>query len=209
MREYAVAPIHTDARFAQSPVQHYRSSIDRGDEDAILAAVTSERFGGAGPDAGRGAGDRCFEGTWPADVQASASGRGRDGRVHRRAMERGVARQDAAISSGEVGARLYIRLFSVGLCGFFPQHPLSRHLRPHRMFFHHWRHTMNIHIEVLRAVPGIRELLVKDGWRLEEGEEAGLRASLRVQDQDDARQRLLLLGLLTSARIRVGIEPAW
>jgi len=77
------------------------------------------------------------------------------------------------------------------------------------MFFHHWRHTMNIHIEVLRAVPGIRELLVKDGWRVDEGEEAGLRASLRVQDQDDARQRLLLLGLLTSARIRVSIEPAW
>src|SRR5262245_30102157 len=51
--------------------------------------------------------------------------------------------------------------------------------------------------------------LSKDGWRLSEGEEAGLRASLRVQDQDDARQRLLLLGLLTSTRIRVSIEPAW
>ena len=68
---------------------------------------------------------------------------------------------------------------------------------------------MNIHIEVLRAVPGIRELLVQDGWRLDEGEEAGLRASLRVKDQDDARKRLLVLGLLTSARIRVGIEPVW
>src|SRR5262245_20505941 len=62
MREYAVAPIHTAARFAQSPVQHYRSSIDRGDEDAILAAVTSERFGGAGPDAGRGAGGSLLRG---------------------------------------------------------------------------------------------------------------------------------------------------
>ena len=66
---------------------------------------------------------------------------------------------------------------------------------------------MNIHVEVLRAVPGIRELLVNDGWRLENGEEAGLRASLRVQDQYDARNRLLRLGLLTSAHIRVGIEP--
>ena len=67
---------------------------------------------------------------------------------------------------------------------------------------------MNIRVEVLRAVPGIRELLVEDGWRLEKGEEAGLRASLRVQDQYDARNRLLRLGLLTSAHIRVGIERA-
>ena len=56
----------------------------------------------------------------------------------------------------------------------------------------------------LRAVPGTRQLLLTDGWR---GDEAGLRASLRVEDQDDARTPLLKLGLLTSSRIRVGIEP--
>jgi hypothetical protein len=66
---------------------------------------------------------------------------------------------------------------------------------------------MNIHIEVLRAVVGIRELLLTDGWRVDEAETPGLRASLRVEDQDDARNRLLKLGLLTSGRIRIGIEP--
>jgi hypothetical protein len=32
---------HTDVRFEQTPVHNYRSSIDVGDEAAILAAVTS------------------------------------------------------------------------------------------------------------------------------------------------------------------------
>ena len=66
---------------------------------------------------------------------------------------------------------------------------------------------MNINIEVLRAIPGIRELLLTDGWRVDEAETPGLRASLRVQDQDDARTRLLKLGLLTSSSLRIHIEP--
>jgi hypothetical protein len=75
------------------------------------------------------------------------------------------------------------------------------------MFFHQKRVTMNIHIEVLRTVTGIRELLLTDGWWVDEAETPGLRASLTgVQDQEDARTRLLKLGLLTSGRIRVGIE---
>ncbi len=66
---------------------------------------------------------------------------------------------------------------------------------------------MNVYIEVLRTVAGIRELLLTDGWRVEEAETPGIRASLRVKDQDDARNRLLKLGLLTSSSIRIGIEP--
>jgi hypothetical protein len=66
---------------------------------------------------------------------------------------------------------------------------------------------MNINVEVLRTVSEIRELLLTDGWRVDEEETPGLRASLRVQDQEDARTRLLKLGLLTSGSIRVGIEP--
>ena len=66
---------------------------------------------------------------------------------------------------------------------------------------------MNINLEVLRALPGIRELLLRDGWRVDESETPGLRASLRVQDQDDARTRLLKLGLLTSSSVRIDIKP--
>ena len=66
---------------------------------------------------------------------------------------------------------------------------------------------MKMQLEVLRTVPGIRQLLLTNGWRVDEEETPALRASLWVEDQDDARTRLLKFGLLTSSRIRIGIEP--
>jgi hypothetical protein len=51
------------------------------------------------------------------------------------------------------------------------------------VFFHQRRAAMNVYIEVLRAIPGIRELLLTDGWQVDEQEAPGLRASLSgIQD---------------------------
>ena len=65
--------------------------------------------------------------------------------------------------------------------------------------------VMNIRIEVLQAVSGLRELLRTDGWQFDATGAANLSG---VQNQQDARKRLLRLGLLTSGQPRIDIgEP--
>jgi hypothetical protein len=65
---------------------------------------------------------------------------------------------------------------------------------------------MRVHIEVLRRPDACREVLQQDGWRLQGGEDSFSATHPGAPDEDSARQRLLRLGLLTSAWLRIDFD---
>jgi hypothetical protein len=63
---------------------------------------------------------------------------------------------------------------------------------------------MQMHVQFLRRSTDLAALLVRDGWRLEPQGDRFFRAEHpRVENEDAARSRLHLLGLLTSCSLRI------
>jgi hypothetical protein len=63
---------------------------------------------------------------------------------------------------------------------------------------------MDVYIELLRGGIDVRALLRDDGWRLlEKGTDLLTAQHPQVSDQEDARDRLLQVGLLTSGEVRI------
>jgi hypothetical protein len=67
---------------------------------------------------------------------------------------------------------------------------------------------MTIYIEMLHRGESIREVLREHGWRLHKADGGYDAEHPAVQDGPAARDRLNVLGLLTSAALRIEFWPA-
>ena len=66
---------------------------------------------------------------------------------------------------------------------------------------------MNLHLRFLRQPEALREVLQKDGWRLETGKDESLFAHHpQVFDEPAARSRLYHLGVLTSSSLCIEFQ---
>ena len=65
---------------------------------------------------------------------------------------------------------------------------------------------MNLHLRFLRQPEELREVLQKDGWRLEGKDESLFAHHPQVLDEPAARSRLYHLGVLTSASLCIEFQ---
>ena len=103
----------------------------------------------------------------------------------------GLPRQRQPPPDAAPGRRLMAGLESLSL----PHRPLPR------------KDAMTIHIEMLHRGESIRELLREDGWRVDKADGGYDAEHPEVQDGATARARLSVLGLLTSAALRIEFWP--